>query len=245
MIPSVPCAAMNLMDNLTRFLDDTFGMLNPEALVSQSRLETTFVFATIWAFGSALAVGDDGTDYKKEFSDWFKRSFQGVTWPAKGMVFDYWLDPESCTFKPWLESPVYKEIQFDSKTTTMSSVTVPTGESSSVSFWMDMLLKQREPVMLAGPAGTGKTALVQGQLRTLDPTVRTSATVSMNFYTDGMAMQVSLAALDGLRRRLCPVVSPAAPSRSPVRAGPARAPPREAIGDHVRAAQLGRPRVLH
>lgn len=223
MIPSVPCAAMNLMDNLTRFLDDTFGMLNPEALVSQSRLETTFVFATIWAFGSALAVGDDGTDYKKEFSDWFKRSFQGVTWPAKGMVFDYWLDPESCTFKPWLESPVYKEIQFDSKTTTMSSVTVPTGESSSVSFWMDMLLKQREPVMLAGPAGTGKTALVQGQLRTLDPTVRTSATVSMNFYTDGMAMQVSLAARDGLRRRLrrpclphgpVPLTSPCRPCSS-------------------------------
>jgi len=39
----------------------------------------------------------------------------------------------------------------------MAEVTVPTAETASVLFWMDMLVQRGCHVMLAGPAGTGKT----------------------------------------------------------------------------------------
>ena len=51
----------------------------------------------------------------------------------------------------------------------MTQVTVPTPETCSVSCWMDLLVKMRKPVMLAGPAGTGKTQLVNGMLNNFDP----------------------------------------------------------------------------
>lgn len=38
-----------------------------------------------------------------------------------------------------------------------AQVTVPTPETCSVTFWMQLLVKMRKPVMMAGPAGTGKT----------------------------------------------------------------------------------------
>lgn len=36
-------------------------------------------------------------------------------------------------------------------------ITVPTPETCSVTFWMQLLVKMRKPVMMAGPSGTGKT----------------------------------------------------------------------------------------
>jgi hypothetical protein len=45
----------------------------------------------------------------------------------------------------------------------MASVTVPTPETCSVTFWMKMLVGMRRPVMLAGPAGTGKTQVCCAQ----------------------------------------------------------------------------------
>lgn len=43
-----------------------------------SLVEHSFVFCAIWAFGSALGLGDDGVDYRKLFSDWLAhRWFRG------------------------------------------------------------------------------------------------------------------------------------------------------------------------
>jgi dynein heavy chain, axonemal len=48
-------------------------------------------------------------------------------------------------------------------------VTVPTPETCSVTFWMQQLVNMRRPVMMAGPAGTGKTQLVFGMLSKQKP----------------------------------------------------------------------------
>lgn len=39
-------------------------------LSDPSLVEHSFVFCAIWAFGSAVGIGDDGIDYRKVFSDW-------------------------------------------------------------------------------------------------------------------------------------------------------------------------------
>ncbi len=46
----------------------------------------------------------------------------------------------------------------------MSELTVPTGETSSVAFWMNGLVASRYPVMLCVCAGQGKTQLINGLL---------------------------------------------------------------------------------
>lgn len=40
-------------------------------MVSETSLvEPNFVFCAIWAFGSAIGLGEDGIDYRRNFSDW-------------------------------------------------------------------------------------------------------------------------------------------------------------------------------
>ncbi|GMH47852.1 hypothetical protein TrLO_g3977 [Triparma laevis f. longispina] len=188
MLTLVPYFEAALVGSLLRLLEST---LTKQVVSSSRSLESTFVFCAIWAFGSSLGIGDDGTDYKAKFSDWWKshQSAKGVAFPPRDTIFDYWLDPVSNVFEEWNKSPVFKEVKFDSKTMSMSELTVPTGESSSVAFWMNSLVANSYPVMLCGGAGQGKTQLINGMLGELDPDNYQSLTVSMNFYTSGEVLR--------------------------------------------------------
>lgn len=65
-------------------------------------------------------------------------------------------------------------------------VTVPTAETASATFWMEQRMGMGKPVMLVGPAGTGKTQLVMGALRNLMAKRESSyltSKINMNFYT--------------------------------------------------------------
>lgn len=176
------------MANLLRLLD---SLLTSNELATQQGVEMSFVFCAVWALGSALGVGDDGKDYRKVFSDWWKKQFRTVQFPSKDTIFDYWLDTQNMALDSWTASPAFREVEFNSLQQSMSSVTVPTSESSSVSFWMRRLLEGHHGVMLAGPSGTGKTQLINGQLKSLDNSFL-SQTINMNFYTSGTVLQSNL-----------------------------------------------------
>ena len=107
MITLVPYFEAALVGNFLRLLEAT---LNKQSVSSSRSLESTFVFSAIWAFGSSLGIGDDGTDYKSKFSDWWKshQSTKGVSFPPRDTIFDYWLDPVSNVFEEWSKSPVFK-----------------------------------------------------------------------------------------------------------------------------------------
>jgi dynein heavy chain len=57
---------------------------------------------------------------------------------------------------------------------------------------MDKLVDDMHPVMLAGPAGTGKTQLILGMLHKQDPTVRGSCVVNFNFYTGADVLKTTM-----------------------------------------------------
>lgn len=62
------------------------GLLTPANTSTVEELEKVFVFCMIWAMGSALTVSDDGTDYQKLFSDWWRGEWKKVsigTYPRK------------------------------------------------------------------------------------------------------------------------------------------------------------------
>lgn len=73
----------------------------------------------------------------------------------------------------------------------MSEVRVPTPETASLTYWMHVLVKSNYPVLLAGPAGTGKTQLVNGLLRELNSEERMFCTINLNYYTNAAALQAS------------------------------------------------------
>ena len=179
-----------LVNNILRLLD---AFCTPDMLATEEHCQMTFSFCAAWALGSALGVADDGKDYMKVFSEWWKKTFKKrISFPGQGLIFDYWLDTENWAFESWTESPAYAQIVFNSKEANMSDVTVPTGESASVSFWLEKLLRDHHCAMLAGPSGTGKTQTIMGQLKKLDAKETLYTTINMNFFTGGLVLQASL-----------------------------------------------------
>jgi len=193
--PIVTLQDMNFVQTLLYMLD---GTITPQILAAENTdsIEKTFVFASIWAMGSALTVTDDGTDNRKLFSDWWRAEWKAVKIPTQYTVFDYWYDANSNTFEQWSKSPFLSAdmMEYDS-TVPMSSVTVPTPETCSVTFWMKILVGMRKPVMLAGPSGTGKTQIVNGMLSDSDPAELLSSTINFNFYTTSAVLQNTMGLL--------------------------------------------------
>jgi dynein heavy chain len=186
---TVPLQDMTYVQTLLFMLD---GVLNAKTLESPETIEKAFNYCAVWAFGMCLGIAEDGTDQRKLFSDWWRGQFKAVKFPPRETLFDYWLDIDEMNFDQWSKSPFYYDIDFDSSITPMASVTVPTQETCSVAFWLKTLVDMKRPVMLAGPAGTGKTQMVLGMLHQLDPTKTVEATINFNFYTDAAVLQDTL-----------------------------------------------------
>ena len=110
--------------------------------------------------------------------------------PTQFTVFDYWYDATTNTFEQWSKSPYLSADMMDyDPAIPMASVTVPTPETCSVTYWMKLLVNMRRPVMLAGPAGTGKTQIVYGMLAGFDPQDFLSSSINFNFYTTSAVLQ--------------------------------------------------------
>jgi dynein heavy chain len=187
----VTCNDVSIAVSMLRLLDT---LLSREIVMDDMALEATFVFCLIWGFGSVLTISDDGTDNRKNFSEWFRGKFKLKAVPSRDMIFDYWLDVKTFKFEPWKSSPAFRTVEFDSTCMNMAEVTVPTAETASVSYWLDLLVAQGSHTMLAGPAGTGKTQLVNGMLGQLNPENHISTTVNLNFFTSASVMLTSLEA---------------------------------------------------
>jgi len=83
----VNCNDISLSVSVLRLLDTILT----RAIVSDlAAFETAFVFCLIWGFGSVLTIADDGTDYRKAFSEWFRLKFKSVKIPSRDTIFDYW-----------------------------------------------------------------------------------------------------------------------------------------------------------
>ncbi|XP_038207715.1 dynein beta chain, ciliary [Zerene cesonia] len=143
-----------------------------------------FVFACVWAFGSAM-FQDTNIDYRVEFSKWWLNEFKTVKFPTGGTVFDYYIDPETKQFTPWTEKITKFELDSD---VPLQAVLVPTAETIRIRFFLDLLMKNRHPVMLVGGAGCGKTVLVNEKLQSL-PENYAIQSIPFNFYTTSEMLQ--------------------------------------------------------
>ncbi|CAF3393401.1 unnamed protein product [Rotaria sp. Silwood1] len=169
---------------LCRLLECMLTSATTPADCPKELYELYFVFACVWAFGSAL-FQDQITDHRLEFSKWWITEFKSIKFPVQGTVFDYYIDPETKKFESWTK--LVPKFRLDSEMP-LQSVLVPTAETTRIRYFMDLLLEKGWPIMLVGNAGCGKTVLINDKLSSLNEDWL-AVSVPFNFYTTSEMLQ--------------------------------------------------------
>ena len=181
----LPVLDFALVQSLCHMLDGVLDGADSDPSGAAAKLEMRFVFAAVWAFGGTLSSAG-GLDYRRLFSKWWKDTWKEVKFPPRGEVFDFFVARDKAEWREW--SDVVPQLSVDAGSISASAVTVPTTESVAVTFWLSQLVEKRHPAMLVGSAGCGKTAIINGLLRSLDDSYMTT-TVNVNYFTNAALFQ--------------------------------------------------------
>eukprot|EP00941_MAST-03F_sp_MAST-3F-sp1_P002470 g2470.t1 len=161
----VPFSAVGCATTLVAMLTALIGkdmLVGSDVQGVLSNIEKTFNFAMVWAFGGFCGMCR-GEDWRKKFSEFWRKcgEFDRVKFPPRDTVFDYWLNPNTNTFAFWTKSPLFYNVQFDSTTTDVSEIVVPTSETCPISFWTQKMILQRRGVLILGGEGVGKSVRIK------------------------------------------------------------------------------------
>ncbi|XP_054427204.1 dynein axonemal heavy chain 9 isoform X2 [Pteronotus mesoamericanus] len=184
----IPVPEQSMVQTLCHLLECLLTKENIPADCPKETYELYFVFAAIWAFGGAM-IQDQHVDHRAEFSKWWLTEFKTVKFPSQGTIFDYYIDPETKKFEPW--SKLTPQVEFDPEMP-LQACLVHTSETIRVCYFMERLMERRRPLMLVGPAGTGKSVLVGAQLASLDTEGYLVKNVPFNYYTTSAMLQAVL-----------------------------------------------------
>lgn len=153
--------------------------------------EIYFCFALIWGCGGIFASNGD-VDGRVEFSNWWHASSlkQVSSIPQTGLVFDYFVDHATRSWKPWSSivpaSPQEPETPF-------SSLFVHTAETFALSSMMDLLLGAGKSILLVGNAGCGKTLAARAKLAECTESAKYDGMmINLTYYTNGVTLQQQL-----------------------------------------------------
>jgi dynein heavy chain len=181
----VPLPMINLVQSLCSIFE---GLLNAHTGDrSHAVYERIFVFSTMWAFGGAYSR-EKQVDPRKAFSTFLRELTAEVKFPEEGLAYDYFIDFSSGEASSWGSQLT---LQSFSGSEGSAQVFVQTVDSVRLSYLMDVLVRNCVPVMFVGPAGTGKTVLVNDYLTSLSASDEKykSSVINMNYYTDSLSLQ--------------------------------------------------------
>ncbi|XP_077977225.1 dynein axonemal heavy chain 8-like isoform X3 [Glandiceps talaboti] len=126
-------------------------------------IERLFLFCLIWTFGGLL----EGSD-KKHFSDHLRTLTSALPdYDTDISVFDYYVD-ESGEWDPWVSK--VPEVAYNDSQDLLGEVFVDTIDTIRTRMLMEFASISAMNVLLIGPPGSGKTALINEFLDTQDPT---------------------------------------------------------------------------
>lgn len=93
---------------------------------------------------------------RKNFDKWWKGTWTTVKIPGKGTIYDYFVNFKTSKFTPWTD--LVTDIDYESSMP-MSSLFVPTAETSSLRFFLDLMVNLKKPIMFVGGAGVGMSSI--------------------------------------------------------------------------------------
>eukprot|EP00794_Sanderia_malayensis_P006878 gene6878-7653_t len=178
-------------------------------------LQSLLLFAICWSFGGTM----DG-DSRLKFSDYLKHLISGndkqyprpkdlklsrnVQFPGKGSIYDYYFDKATFgTWHPWEKCVVQEPIPKDA---VPHEVIISTTETVRQRYFLDVFLTHESPVLFVGPTGTGKSAITNNYIATLDRD--RYVTNFMNFSAQTSSSQTQDMIFSKLERRRKGVFGP-------------------------------------
>ncbi|XP_078250276.1 dynein axonemal heavy chain 11-like [Pogona vitticeps] len=179
-----PIPENSMVQTLCSLLDCLLTPENTPPDSPRELYEIYFAFASVWAFGGAL-FQDQLIDYRMEFSRWWIKEMRTVKFPSQGMVFDYFIDPDTKKFTLWNEKIPSIEMEPD---VPLQTVLIHTSETIRLRYFVDLLLEKGQPIMLVGNAGVGKTILMMDKLAKLSEEYMVTK-VPFNYYTTSAMLQ--------------------------------------------------------
>ncbi|KAL1130935.1 hypothetical protein AAG570_012176 [Ranatra chinensis] len=180
----IPITEMSHIQLLCHLLACLLTPTNTPADCPKEWYELYFVFACIWAFGSAL-YQDQSMDHRSEFSKWWISEFKSIKMPPQGTVFDYFIDNETKEFVLWTDR--LPKFELDPEIP-LQAILVYTAESVRIRYFIDLLMERKHPLMLVGNAGVGKTVLISEKLGSLSESYAIT-NIPFNFYTSSEMLQ--------------------------------------------------------
>ena len=182
-----PVPSISFVQQLCVLLEALFIPTNFPADSPAEHFDNLFAFAVVWAFGSAIMV-DGQSDFRTEFSNFFKKYFDQLQFDKDMTVFDVWVNPSTGMFVPWEERIPKFELDPDIPLKTVlvhNSVTVCLG------YFLDIMMKSRYPCMFVGQAGTGKTQIMNEKLSQIDDRYAV-ANIAYNFFDTSESTQKAM-----------------------------------------------------
>jgi dynein heavy chain len=160
---TVPVCDIQLIMTICRLLESILAVNDVKA---SSGLEYVFVFACVWCLGGGFS-DMNGVNYRKNFSDWWKDKWKIVKFPAKGTVFDYYIDLELNKPEEWLKLNTKDIMESLDTTKPIQNFTIPTSDTISTQYLMKKFISVNISPLLVGSAGLGKTQITKGLLNDL------------------------------------------------------------------------------
>ena len=130
-------------------------------------------------------MGQDDDKDLRDFNNLWKANAK-IKYPESGLCLDYFFDPVKLAWTHW-NNRVEAYIPADEPV--FSKIYVPTVQTVRLKYLLNQHISRRKPLLFAGPAGNGKTAVVKDYLAGLNPEKRISATFNFNSFTDSVAVQ--------------------------------------------------------
>ncbi|CAI6360698.1 unnamed protein product [Macrosiphum euphorbiae] len=134
-----------------------------------------FIFCMIWSICGCL--NEDG---KKKIDVYF-RKLEGV-FPIKDTVYHYYVDNNYCKFQHWEQKLSTNTWTYD-REVQFSKIIIPTIDTIRHSYLIQSYLSKKQPVLLVGPRGCGKTLNVKNSFLTMNKSEYSLLNINMTAST--------------------------------------------------------------
>ena len=126
----------------------------------QKLLQNMFSFSLTWSVGGNLDA-----DSRVKFSEWCRKNMSGGRFPRDGHVYDYFINPKTSAFD--LFSSATTAFQYN-PATPFSEIVVPTVDTTRYQYLLERLCDKKRGVLLVGQTGTGKSVIVNNDLKAME-----------------------------------------------------------------------------